>query len=182
MPTPMLSPSPIATEPHRLLFVCTANICRSPMAEAFARAYADERGWALEAQSCGVNALPDNPAAPRSVRAMQEIGLDITAHRSRPVDAEMIAWASHVLVMEIRHATAVRERFPEADGKVMMLGTFGGVMEIEDPYGAWFMPRYRSCREELKRCVSVFMDRLPARPLPDEEGAGERVKHESEPG
>ena len=154
-----------AAGPHRLLFVCTANICRSPMGEALARAYAIERQWLAEARSCGVSALPDNEAARRSVRAMAEVGVDISAHRSQPVTAELVAWASHILVMEIRHSSSLHERFPGCDGKVMMLGNFGGVMEIEDPYGAWFMPRYRTCRDELQRCVTSFMDRLPARPI-----------------
>lgn len=165
------TPSPSAAapvlEPHRLLFVCTANICRSPMAEAFARAYGVERGWAIESQSCGVSALPDNPAAPRSVRAMTEVGLDIRAHRSRPIDDELVAWADYVLVMEIRHATRVRERWPGADGKVMLLGNFGGVLEIDDPYGSWFMGRYRRSRDEIQRCARVFIDRLPVRRLAD---------------
>lgn len=161
-------PSTSPAEPHRLLFVCTANICRSPMGEAFAREYAIERQWLAESRSCGVSALPDNEAARRSVRAMAEIGVDISAHRSQPVTAELVAWATHILVMEIRHASSLHERFPECDGKVMMLGNFGGVMEIEDPYGAWFMPRYRTCRDELQRCVAAFMDRLPPRPVTTE--------------
>jgi len=153
-------------QPHRLLFVCTANICRSPMGEAFARAYGAERGWAVEARSCGVNALPGNHAAAKSIRAMSEIGIDINAHRSMPMSTELVAWAEYILVMEIRHASRVHERHPEANGRVMMLGSFGGVMEIEDPYGTWFMRSFRSSRDEIQRCVTTFMDRLPVRALP----------------
>jgi protein-tyrosine-phosphatase len=152
--------------PHRILFVCTANICRSPMGEAFAREYGAERGWAVEARSCGVNALPGNHAAAKSIRAMAEIGIDISAHRSTPMDAEQIRWADYILVMEIRHASRVHDRHPEANGRVMMLGSFGGVMEIEDPYGTWFMRSFRSSRDEIQRCVTTFMDRLPLRALP----------------
>lgn len=151
--------------PHRILFVCTANICRSPMGEAFAIEYGRERSWAIEARSCGVNALPGNEAAPRSVRAMKEVGIDLRGHRSSPLDSEHIAWATHILVMEIRHATRVHERFPEADGRVLLLGTFGGVMEIEDPYGSWFMRSYRRSRDEIQQCVRTFIDRLPPRPV-----------------
>ncbi len=136
------------------------------MGEAFALDYGKERGWSVEARSCGVNAMPGNQAAPRSIRAMAEIGLNISQHRSAPVDREHVAWASHILVMEIRHASRIHERFPETDGRVLMLGTFGGVMEIEDPYGAWFMGRYRRSRDEIRRCTQVFMDRLPPRVLP----------------
>lgn len=151
--------------PYKLLFVCTANICRSPMAEAFAIAYATERRWAVEVKSAGVHAMPDNPAAPKSITAMREADLDITKHRSQPLSDELVHWADHILVMEIRHATKIRDRWPGADAKVMMLGNFGGVMEIADPYGAWFMGRYRTARDEIQKCVQTFMDRLPPRPL-----------------
>ncbi len=149
--------------PYRLLFVCTANICRSPMAEAFANVYGRERGWAIEARSAGVNAFADNRAAPRSIKAMAEVGVDIGAHRSRPIDEESTLWADYVLVMELRHATRIRELWPQQEGKVMMLGNFGGVMEIDDPYGSWFMGRYRRSRDEIQRCTNTFIDRLPVR-------------------
>jgi len=152
-----------ATRPHRLLLVCTANICRSPMAEAFAKSYGRERGWAIEAMSAGVSAFSDNRAAPRSVKAMAELGIDIGPHRSRPIDEEHMLWADYVLVMELRHATRIRELWPQQEGKVMMLGNFGGVMEIDDPYGSWFMGRYRRCRDEIQRCTHTFIDRLPIR-------------------
>jgi protein-tyrosine phosphatase len=133
------------------------------MAEAFAKTYGRERGWAIEAMSAGVNAFADNRAAPRSIKAMTEVGIDIGSHRSRPIDEENTLWADYVLVMELRHATRIRELWPQQEGKVMMLGNFGGVMEIEDPYGSWFMGRYRRSRDEIQRCTHTFIDRLPVR-------------------
>lgn len=149
--------------PHRLLFVCTANICRSPMAEALAIAYGDERKWLVEAKSAGTHALPDQPAAPNSQKAIREVGGDIAAHRSQPVSEELVLWADRILVMELRHAQHVREHFPAADEKIQLLGTFGGIMEIADPYGSWIF-RYRSSRDEIRKCVETLIDRLPARP------------------
>lgn len=151
-------------EPHRLLFVCTANICRSPVAEEIARMYGEERGWAVEVRSAGVHALADQPAAPNMIRAARELGGDISRHRSSPLTEEHVRWADRILVMEIRHASAIREKFPGADEKVQLLGTFGGLMEIADPYGSWFYYKYRNCKDELVRCVHAFMDRLPPRP------------------
>ncbi len=150
--------------PHRLLFVCTANICRSPMAEALADRYARERRWAVEVASAGTHALPGNPAAPNAVKAVRDVGCDLRAHASRPIDEELVAWADRILVMEMRHARTIRERFPVADDKVLLLGTFGGVVEIDDPYGRWIFA-FRRSRDEIRHCVESFMDRLPARPL-----------------
>ncbi len=150
--------------PHRLLFVCTANICRSPMAEELARLYADDRGWMVEARSAGTHAREGDAAAPNSQKAIREVGGDLSAHRSQPVTAELVAWADRILVMELRHAQNIREQFAGADEKIQLLGTFGGLMEIGDPYGSWIF-KYRSCRVDLKRCVEGLLDRLPPRPL-----------------
>jgi hypothetical protein len=65
--------------------------------------------------------------------------------------------------MEMRHALFVRERFPAADEKIQMLGTFGGLMEVADPYGSWIF-RYRSSRDDIRRCVETLIDRMPPRP------------------
>jgi protein-tyrosine-phosphatase len=149
--------------PHRLLFVCTANICRSPMADALARRYAEERGWAVEVQSAGTHALEGQPAAANAVKAVREVGGDLSAHRSQPMSDDLVAWADRILVMEMRHAADIRGRFPASDEKVQLLGTFGGLVEIGDPYGSWIFT-YRRRRDEIRACVEAFMDRLPARP------------------
>ncbi|MDP2315444.1 MAG: low molecular weight protein arginine phosphatase [Pseudomonadota bacterium] len=151
------------TEPHHLLFVCTANIARSPMADALARRYAEERGWRVEVQSAGTHAMTGEPAAPNSVKAVREVGGDLSEHRSQPVTDALVAWADRILVMEMRHAQDVRERFPASDEKVQLLGTFGGLVEISDPYGSWIFT-YRRRRDEIRACVEACMDRLPPRP------------------
>ncbi len=150
--------------PHRLLFVCTANICRSPMAEELAGLYAAERGWAVEVRSAGTHAHEGEPAAPNSIKAIRDVGGDLNGHRSQPVSEELVAWADRILVMEMRHAQFVRENFPASDEKIQMLGTFGGLMEVADPYGSWIF-RYRSSRDDIRRCVEALLDRMPPRPL-----------------
>lgn len=151
-----------ADSPH-LLMVCTANICRSPIAEGLARAYAARRQRALEVRSASAAGFDGDPAHRNSIAVMQEVGLDIRPHRSQPVTEDLMAWADHVLVMELRHAADLRERFPEHADKVHLLGPFGGLMEVADPIGFWKEP-FRTCREQLRRCVENFIDQLPARP------------------
>ncbi len=133
------------------------------MAEALSVLAAEHRGWALEAQSAGVAALTGEPAAPNSVRAIREVGGDISGHIAQPLTDELVAWADRVVVMEIRHATDVRERFPAADQKIQLLGHFGGVMEVSDPYGSWIFT-YRRSRELIRRCVEGLLDSMPPRP------------------
>lgn len=149
--------------PTRLLFVCTANICRSPMAEELARLYAEERGWNVEVASAGTQAMEGQPAAGNAIKALRDIGGDLNEHRSQPATAELVAWADRILVMEMRHAAWMRENLPASDEKVQLLGTFGGLMEIDDPYGRWIFA-FRRSRDEIRRCVENFMDRLPPNP------------------
>jgi protein-tyrosine-phosphatase len=151
--------------PHRLLFVCTANICRSPMAESLAMLSGEERGWWVQALSCGTEAMDGMPAAPNAVKVIQELGGDLSQHASQPVSAELVRWADRVLVMELRHASWVREHFPQADEKIQLLGTFGGLMNVPDPYGSWIF-KFRSSRDQIRQCVEGFLDSLPPRPLP----------------
>lgn len=154
---------------NHLLFVCTGNICRSPMAQGLAQRYGEQRGIPVECRSASAAGLHDRPAHPNSVRVMQEIGLDISGHVAQPVRSELIDWADHVLVMEVAHARVLRDRYPEAADRIHLLGTFAGRVEIADPLGGW-RGRFRRCRDELQECVEQFMDRMP----PKEPGAPTR--------
>lgn len=147
-------------KPYRLTFVCTANICRSPMAAGFARAYGDRRGWPVQVRSGGIMGLIGHHADPLAIKVMNEVGVDISDHRSGGVDADLLAWSDYVLVMEMRHASTLRQRFPDGADKVLMLGNFGGLVEIPDPIGGWRW-RFRKSRAQLHRCVEGFMDQLP---------------------
>src|SRR5918911_3965055 len=73
-----------------ILFVCTANICRSPMAEAIFNALAEERGLAWRAQSAGVAALIDENIAPHARTALEEVGIYAETHHARQVSEEML--------------------------------------------------------------------------------------------
>ena len=139
--------------------VCTGNICRSPMAEAIAQDYGFRRSRPVEVRSASVLGLRDKPAHKHAVKVMQEIGIDITAHRAQPVTPELVEWADYILGMEINHSANLRERYPGADDKILLLPTFGGLVEISDPLGGW-RGRFRRCREDIDRCTRAFVDQL----------------------
>ncbi len=159
----------MTARPYHLLFICTGNICRSPMAGGMAIHYARERGWPVGVKSASMLGLENQPADPKAVRAMREIDIDITRHRSQPITDELVTWSDYILVMELRHQMHLHSVHPHSEGKVLMLGNFGGLHEVRDPIGGW-MFRFRRSREELLRCVRGFMDHLPP---PREDDPGE---------
>lgn len=94
---------------RKVLFVCTANVCRSPMAEAVFDALAGERGLNLRAESAGVRALKGEPMVPNASAALEEIGVHAEGHRARQVSKEMLEEAAVVLTMEPRHVAELRQ-------------------------------------------------------------------------
>lgn len=98
-----------------LLFVCTGNTCRSPLAEAIARAEAARRGLeGVRCRSAGTSAFPGHPASAVGIVAAAERGIDLEGHRSRPLDRELVEWADAVLVMARWHGETVLAENPEA--------------------------------------------------------------------
>lgn len=150
----------MAEEPVCVLVVCTGNICRSPMGEVLLQDYAQRRGRNLSVKSASVLGLTGHPAHKNAIKVMDEIGLDLTKHRSQPTNEELMEWADYVLVMEFKHATKLRDRHPKQGEKIMMMGSFAGYMEIKDPLGWWKGP-FKTCKDELRRCVEAFVDGLP---------------------
>jgi protein-tyrosine-phosphatase len=151
-------------EVAHVLVVCTGNICRSPMGEVMLADYAKRRGRKVEVKSASVMGLKGHPAHKNAIKVMAEIGLNLEEHRSQPVTRELLDWADYVLAMEFAHGVKLRERYPDAEDKILMMGSFGGYLEIKDPLGWWKGP-FKTCREELGRCIEAFVDNLPAEHL-----------------
>jgi protein-tyrosine phosphatase len=116
-----------------VLVLCHGNICRSP----FAQAWLVRRRPDLAVASAGLAAGEGAPADPAASRVALGFGVDLSGHRSRPVDRAALARADLVLVMEAAHAAAVRERAPEAAARTFVLGDFLDTRPfgIADPWG-----------------------------------------------
>src|SRR5690606_34539960 len=95
---------------YNLLFVCSGNTCRSPMAEAIARDLLRRRGWAhVDARSAGTSTVPGVAATEDAVAVAREYGLDLEQHASQPLTPELIEWADLILTMGTSHASVVAE-------------------------------------------------------------------------
>ncbi len=129
-------------ESFRLLFVCSGNTCRSPLAHALAEREMTTLGWRVEVRSAGVGAISGEPASEGSLVVGRRHGLDLGGHRSRVVDDALIDWADLILVMSTSHLLRLAEF--GAAGKAALLDAFGRGDEadaddlgvgVPDPFG-----------------------------------------------
>ena len=142
-----------------VLFVCTGNVCRSPMAEALFRRAASGRG-AFRALSAGLGAMNDQPPTPHSVQAMRELGVDISSHRSRALTAELVQQADYIFGMTHSHVDTIVLLYPQAADKTFLLREFDETLEpfekhIADPIGGSYEV-YENCRHQIEQGVAVF--------------------------
>ncbi len=153
--------------PFRLVFVCTGNTCRSPLAEALARRHAARRGWDhLEVRSAGVAAGTGQPASRGSLEAADQVGLDLSHHASTPLTAELVDAADLILVMSAHHLVRIVEL--GGGGRAALLTAFAEGKEGEDAFGAPPIPdpfggpldEYVRTRDRLDTLVAQVLDRL----------------------
>lgn len=141
-----------------VLFVCTGNTCRSPMASAMFNDICKKKNIAAVSDSAGIfadgSAASDNAAA-----AMREIGLDISGQASKRLTAEMIDSADLVLTMSQGHKSAIKSAFGGGE-KVKTLCEYAGEDgDVSDPFGG-SIDEYRRCRDMLKGLVSKAAEKL----------------------
>lgn len=111
-----------------VLFVCTGNVCRSPMAEAFLNSHAEERGLDVVARSTGTHAWTGRAATYDGRRIMAELGTPIDDHRTRRLDPALVEWADLVVTLATEHTREVLRDFPEAEGRVITLKELVGIL------------------------------------------------------
>jgi protein-tyrosine-phosphatase len=124
----------------RIVMVCTGNICRSPMAEGLLRDRWRRRGRDdLVVTSMGIRGLDNSPPTEMARRVCEEHGVDISAHRSRPLVGDELAEADLVLTMDQLQREFVQLFFPIARDRVFLLGAWPGAENrkspVKDPIG-----------------------------------------------
>ncbi|CAA7599742.1 protein-tyrosine-phosphatase [Acididesulfobacillus acetoxydans] len=133
-----------------ILFVCSGNTCRSPMAEAIAKSMF---GSGVRVHSAGIGAWEGDGASPQALKVMEERGLSLWEHRATRLTRSLVAGASWVIPMTRDQERVLKENYPESAGKIRRLGDWGQMSaDVTDPWGG-SLERYRECAHEIARLL-----------------------------
>ena len=150
-----------------ILFVCSGNSCRSPMAEGMLRAkLPDELLAKVDIKSAGTMGLYGNSATPSAIFAAREKGADISVHSSQGVNRDIISESNIIFCMAQEHVDFIAEYFPEAEQKVYLLKAFDTAnpamlsnQDIDDPIGG-SIDIYRNCADEIDIELERILPRI----------------------
>ncbi|MFH1067771.1 MAG: ribose 5-phosphate isomerase B [bacterium] len=145
----------------RILFICTGNVCRSPMAEGLFRDLVKERKD-MEASSSGVCAMQGQAPSEYAIAVMKEIGLDISGFRSKSVTRDLVDKSDYIIVMTSGHLDTLLMNYPFATDKVFLLRQFQkdvrfSERDVQDPIGL-SRESYIRCRDQIRQALPALLD------------------------
>ena len=147
--------------PKKVLFVCTGNTCRSPIAEGLLKKLAQDKGLELEVQSAGLAAFAGIPVAPEAVEACRAKGVDISGHQTQPLGKNLVMESDLILTMTGKHKEMIVKKMPALEPKVSILSEFAGegVVDVEDPVGQP-LEAYQGALAQIEGYLLKSVDRL----------------------
>jgi protein-tyrosine-phosphatase len=144
----------------KILFVCTGNICRSPMTAEYFRMRAAQRGLShVVVDSAGTMGLQDAPATPEAIKAMAAIGVDLSGHRSKRLSETDLRTTDIVVAMTRHHLEHLAHHYPGGSDHRVLLRAFeddtrpsGDAKDLPDPIGEP-LESYRRIVPVIRVCV-----------------------------
>ena len=149
----------------QILFVCSGNICRSPMAEGYLKRVLPPRFRdRVEVRSAGTLGIRGEPPSPEAIQVMEERDVDISGHRSQGITPELVEASNLILGMAYDHLEYLRYSFPEASERVFLLRAFEKPDpsfrdSIPDPIGT-SIETYRKVRDIIIQEINDLLPRL----------------------
>lgn len=138
-----------------ILFVCTGNTCRSPMAAVLMNKIAIEKNLDVRIDSAGIFAVDGDAASTEAVNVMKEYGIDLSAHRAKKITPELIDESDLILTMTYGQKTMLGQ-----NQKVYTLSEYAGFdYDISDPYGG-NEEAYRAAAEQIYKAEKKAADRI----------------------
>jgi protein-tyrosine-phosphatase len=155
-----------------ILFVCSGNTCRSPLAEALMRhkvlSLSAVHAPEIQIKSAGTSATPNQPMALAMELILQERGIDST-HHSQRWTWELLAWADVILTMTQAQKTFLQSQVPPFASKLATLNNYAGNRvepDIDDPYGC-DLDSYRQCARQIETACDGLLRRLLKKSFPN---------------
>lgn len=148
----------------KALVICSGNICRSPMVEAYLRHRLNRSGLShVVVSSAGTLGIAGAPASGEAVRAMAEIDIDLRTHRSRALGEVDVITSDWILAMDFGHLETLAVRFPRGHGERHLIRAFeagpapaADAPDLDDPVGGP-LQLFREQREVIRVCIDHFV-------------------------
>ncbi len=145
----------------KVLFVCTGNTCRSPMAEGILRKIGKDKNLNIESMSAGIFANQGEEASRHAISSLRDMEIDIEDHLSQKITDELLEESDLILTMTMGHKMFLVEKYPEKKYKIFLLNeyAFGKEVDINDPYGGDRF-QYDRARDEILRAIEKIYEHI----------------------
>lgn len=142
----------------RLVFVCSGNICRSPMAAAIASDWLGKRESPAAIISCGTLNIMHRSATREAISAMAERNIDISSHRSQGISIGLLRMADSIIVMAPKHERFILDSAPELAPKIVRIWHYAAqeIDEIADPVNQ-DLEAFQECRDLLEQTIGSWL-------------------------
>jgi len=140
-----------------VLFVCTGNTCRSPMAAALFNKIALEKNLDVRIESAGIFAQDGESASPEAIVAMKKYDIDLLSHHAQVINSELLEKSDLILTMTAAHKMVLAPSAPE---KAFTLCEYADVeADIQDPFGG-DVEEYEECAEEIYKALIKVAEKI----------------------